>query len=137
MILAFLIAIVLPIIVAQRSREIEGFTEFYLQDNFGRASSFPDEILVDELFTIITGITNHEGRTVEYSVIVKYGDQIISSVPFLSISNGESWNHPVEISIPNAGNQQIIEFILIRQGYPSPYRNLHIFVDVKPADVNN
>lgn len=135
LILALLIAAILPIVViAQRSKGIDGFTEFYIQDSSGRASNFPDEILVDELFTINMVITNHEGSTVEYSIIVKSADQVIVSVPPFSLINGESFSHSLEFALSNSGNRQMIEFILIRQGYTSPYRNLHLYVDAKPSD---
>ncbi|OPX67310.1 MAG: hypothetical protein A4E30_00028 [Methanomassiliicoccales archaeon PtaB.Bin215] len=48
--------------------EEKGFTEFYILNEEGHAYDFPREMVKGENATIIVGIINHEGSTVDYSV---------------------------------------------------------------------
>ena len=46
----------------------EGFTEFYVLNEQGKASDYPTNITLGDNAHIIIGIVNHEGRTVNYTV---------------------------------------------------------------------
>jgi len=48
----------------------EQFTEFYVLNEQGQAYDYPRDLNVSEEASIIVGIANHEGRTVNYTVEV-------------------------------------------------------------------
>ena len=51
-------------------REGESFTEFYILGPDGKASGYPNEMIVGKNATIIIGLANHEHRTVNYTIVI-------------------------------------------------------------------
>ncbi len=51
-------------------RQGESFTEFYILGPDGKASGYPNQLIVDENATIIIGLANHEHRTVNYTIVI-------------------------------------------------------------------
>jgi uncharacterized membrane protein len=112
----------------------EYFTEFYILGQEGLAEDYPREITAGDSVAITTGITNREGVTSTYHIQVKLGDQVIGQDGPLTLENNSTWEQPVEFSIPIVGDDQQAMFILDREGQPSPYRTLRLWIKVTPAE---
>jgi uncharacterized membrane protein len=109
-------------------------TEFYMLGQEGLAEDYPREIIAGQVVTITTGITNREGVTSTYHLQVKLGDQVIGQASPITLENNATWEQPVEFSIPIVGDDQQAMFILDREGKPSPYRTLRLWIKVTPTE---
>ena len=111
----------------------ELMTEFYILGQEGLAEDYPREVTAGQVVTITTGITNREGSTSTYNIQIKSSDQVIGQAGPITLENKATWEQAVEFSVPKVGDDQQITFILNREGQPSPYRTLQLWINVKPA----
>ncbi len=112
----------------------EYFTEFYILGQEGLAEDYPREIVAGEVVTVTTGITNREGETSTYYVQIKLNDQVIGQAGPIRLENTSIWEERVKFSVPIVGDDQQVRFILEREGKPSPYRTLLLWMNVKLAE---
>jgi uncharacterized membrane protein len=126
----------------------EAFTEFYILGPGGNASGYPTNLTVNETGSVIIGVANHEGASVNYSVRIDLvGVQIVynatsgfnetievnrttwTQIP-ITVGDGATWTHPYSFSIPSRGLWKV-QFLLFKEGnFASAYRELHLFVKV-------
>ena len=126
----------------------ETFTEFYILGPGGKASGYPTNLTVNETGSVIIGVVNHEGASVNYSVRIDLvGVQIVynatsgfnekievnrttwTQIP-ITVGDGANWTHPYGFSIPSRGLWKV-QFLLFKEGnFASRYRELHLFVKV-------
>jgi uncharacterized membrane protein len=107
------------------------FTEFYILGPDGRADGYPTDLTVGQPAQVIVGVINHEYDTVNYKVQVQVGDQTYSTTEPIGLTNGQKWEQPIEFSANMPQQKMEVQFLLFRQGYTSPYRLLHLWVNVK------
>ena len=111
----------------------ESFTEFYILGQEGLAEDYPREVIMGQVLTITTGITNREGNTSTYNIQIMSDNQVIGQAGPIILENNATWEQPVEFSLSTVGDDQQITFILNREGQPSPYRSLQLWINVKAA----
>ena len=111
----------------------ERFTEFYILGQERLAEDYPREMIMGQILTITTGITNREGITSTYSIQIKSNDQVIGQAGPITLENKATWEQAVEFTVAKVGDDQQITFILNREGQPAPYRTLQLWINVKPA----
>jgi len=112
----------------------ERFTEFYILGTEGLAESYPREIAAGQTITITTGITNREDSTSIYQVLVLNGDKVIGQAgPFVLI-NDQTFEQPISFTVSTIGDDQQIKFLLEREGQPSPYRSLRLWINVRQPE---
>lgn len=116
-------------------KQAENFSEFYILGKEGLAEDYPREITAGEMVKITTGITNREGTDSTYNIQVKLDDQVIGEAGPIDLENGATWEQAVEFSVPAVGEDQQIQFFLDREGQPSPYRLLKLWLNVTTVDV--
>lgn len=109
----------------------EKFTEFYILGPGDKAEGYPTDINVGKKGQVSVGVVNHEYAMVNYTVYVKIGNAVKSTIGPIALSNEQKWEHPVEFSADKPGQNQKVEFLLYREGDTAPYRSLHIWVNVK------
>ena len=130
---ALMIAIITAGWIFLKPSRSQFMTEFYVLGSEGLAESYPREITVGETVTITTGITNREGTTSIYNIQIKLNEQVIGQDGPFTIENDGTWEHPVAFIVPIAGDDQQLTFILVKEGQPSPYRSLRLWLNVKLA----
>lgn len=133
----------------------EQFTEFYLltedpETGEAIAGEYPDEIVRGEAETIHVGITNNEGETRNYTVIVllqRFNEQReIQEVERLdaytvTVPEGETVEEPHEIRPEMTGEDLRVTYLLYTGSPPenttlgtdNAYRHVHIWIDVPPS----
>ena len=111
----------------------ERFTEFYMLGAEGQAQDYPRQVTAGQPVTLTVGISNREGAAAVYRIQVKADDQMLTQAGPLSLANGKSWEQALEFTPPTAGDDQQIQIFLEREGQPSPYRSLRLWINVQPA----
>lgn len=99
---------------------------------------------MDANATLLVGVTNHEGRPVEYSVVAtlqQYAVRtnstgaevkaLVGSLPItqfnITLRDQDKWERELAFSIPRAGLYKV-ELELWLLGSTAPYRELHLWV---------
>jgi uncharacterized membrane protein len=133
----------------------ETFTEFYLLHESGDeddelvAANYPSEFVVGESKPVVVGIRNHEGGSVEYTVVVQLQEvriegnetvvlerQELDQFTSPEIGDNETWQRTYEIRPTMTGEQLWVQYLLYRGEPPaSPtrenaYRDLHLEINV-------
>lgn len=120
---------ILLILVVGRGDEGEPFTEFYLLGPAGTADGYPATLTPGEEASLVLGIVNREGRETVYSVSLFVDGTLVDEIEGLRLGPRQRWEQPVGFTLTQAGERQLVEFVLYRDGRDRPYRTLHLWVD--------
>ncbi len=137
----------------------ETFTEFYLltENETGDlvASGYPTNFIVGENESLVVGIDNHEGQTIEYTVVVELQRVRMSnnSVTVLEerelqrfsprVASNETWRQKHMISPTLTGNRLRLTYLLYKDAPPNEptvenaYRELHLWINVSNSAETN
>ncbi len=112
-------------------------TEFYILGPNGLAQSYPRETVLNEPLAITMGIANREEDAHEYRVEVwavnPWQDnqrEPLSEIKLNTLAREEIEEIPVTWSMPWAGKDQKVEFLLFIDDEPEAYRQLRLWLDV-------
>jgi uncharacterized membrane protein len=130
-------------------KEGEHFTEFYIlgpegkADNYttkyilgpeGKADNYTTKYIFGENSTITVGIVNHEYRPVNYTMEIRLENKsfpLPENLQHVTLAHNETWQKPVTFSPPFVGKNMKLEFLLFNEtNKNTPYRNLHLWIDV-------
>lgn len=105
-------------------------TEFYILDSTGSVGNFTRQLMVNEPFEMLVGVTNHEANFTVYELKIKINDNFVGR-EYINLENGKKWEEKVKIVPKITGSNQKVEFLLFKdKERVSPYRSLYIIVDV-------
>jgi uncharacterized membrane protein len=130
---ALLVALLSVAAILLLPKPSEHFSEFYILGPEGQAQDYPREVTAGQAVTLNVGITNQEGVVAIYQIKIKTGGQVLTQTGPVTLENGKSWQKALEFSMPTAGDDQQVLLVLEREGQPSPYRSLQLWINVKPS----
>ncbi len=131
---ALLLAVITAAWIFLKPSPNQFMTEFYILGSEGLAEDYPQEVIVGDTVSVTVGIANREGTTSSYNIQVLQNDQVIGQAIQITLENQATWEGPMGFALPDAGDDQQVVFILEREGYPSPYRTLRLWINVKLAN---
>lgn len=108
-------------------RAEEEFTEFY----FAGQGDYHQEVSFGEEVTAVVGIINHEGRIVDYCIIVEIDEEEVQHTVPITLDCEEEWEGSVSFVPVNTGEDQKVEFFLLMDDDSEPCLTLDFRVDVK------
>jgi uncharacterized membrane protein len=111
----------------------ERFTEFYLLGPGGMASDYPTNLTLGESGTVIVGITNQEGGPLQYLVHVWLNDTKIGDLAPITLAYEATSEQTYTFTPTQVGARWKLEFLLYREDRSAVYRDLHLWVTVRPA----
>ncbi|MFC1945194.1 DUF1616 domain-containing protein [Chloroflexota bacterium] len=136
----------------------EKFTEYYILGNSGKAQDYPSKFtmesgqvtrlqygtempeIISERGMVTIGIVNREYRLTSYLVTMAIdgepvaifdGVKNISRLGPIELVDGEKWEQEIGFTPQHIGDNQKVEFFLIKNGGSDPYLTLHFWIDVK------
>ena len=134
LIFSILASVATLVYVIMAPKEGEHFTEFYILGPEGMADNYPTRYAVGENGTVIVGITNHEYRTMNYSMEMQLENtsmDLPENLIHISLGHDAAWEEPVTITPPFEGKNMKLEFLLFNETEKSvPYRDLHLWINV-------
>jgi uncharacterized membrane protein len=107
-------------------------TEFYTLGAAGLAQDYPREVAPGEEMELLVGITNHEGTRAEYRVEVRAAGLSLTQIGPITLEDGASWEQPVRYTLVGIGDNQRIDVLLFYKDTATPYRQLQLWVNVRP-----
>ena len=136
----------------------EKFSEFYILGLNDKAQDYPSEFIMEgdqvtyvkygadlpemagERGIVTLGIVNHEYQPTSYRVTMVIdgepvavfdGAENISRLGPIELVDGEKWEQEIGFTPQHIGDNQKVEFFLIKNGGTDPYLTLHLWIDVK------
>ena len=107
----------------------ERFTEFYVLDSSGKADNYSTELKIDQPFTYLVGVSNHEYGIVNYTVQIALDKNMLTDQQ-LSIGHNQTWERNISIVPNKKGTDMKLEFWLFKENnFTEPYRELHLWVN--------
>lgn len=107
-------------------------TEFYILGPGGEASGYPTNLTVGETGTVIVGITNHERKSVTYTVQLRLDNRTTES-RVVTVDQGQTWENEFSFT-PESRGEKKLWISLYRGQSPNatgePYRELWLLVNV-------
>jgi uncharacterized membrane protein len=81
----------------------------------------------------VIGDVNKERETMEYVLRVRPDNETLQEKD-LTLANGQASKARFTFTPHTAGDKRKMEFLLYKKGYSTPYRDLHLWLDVKPQN---
>jgi len=109
----------------------EAYTEFYILNLEGEAVDYPQALAVGQPGQAVAVIINHEQTETTYHIdIIVNGVNQNRSQP-ITLENDGRWEETVTFTPDSVGENQKVEFQLIKNDEPGVYRSTHIWIDVE------
>ncbi len=109
------------------------YTELYVLGPDGKAQDYPSQFRLGEEQSVIVGVTNHEQRAVDYTLVASLngttGSSTLSTEKF-SLANNQNWEQTVAIRPDQIGTNLKLSFILYANNDTSPLQMTHLWVNV-------
>ncbi|WP_410508101.1 DUF1616 domain-containing protein [Methanosarcina hadiensis] len=112
----------------------EPFTEFYILGSEGQADNYTTEYIQGESGTVVIGITNHELRTVDYTLDVRLKNKSLAlpeNLRHIRLEDNMTLEEPLEITPPIEGKNMELQFLLFNDTEKEvPYEDLRLWINV-------
>ena len=138
----------------------EHFTEFYILGLNGDAQNYPTTFffqgnqvksvvygntkeLSESRGMVTLGIVNHEQQTEAYFLKlvvdgeptnIEFGGATSDVLGNITLKQGEKWQNTIGFIPEHVGDNQRVEFILMKGNVTTPYNTLYLWIDVKEAN---
>jgi uncharacterized membrane protein len=107
-------------------------TEFFLLDANRQIEQLPTTATAGQPLPLTFGIISHERTVAEYQVRVVIANQVISGSWPAPVAPGEEYDVQLDMQTPaTLQGATEVRFLLYRDG--QPYRELHLWLDIKPG----
>jgi uncharacterized membrane protein len=161
LIITIFLSVAALVYVIVTPKQGEKFTEFYILGPGGKAYDYPTSVQAGNRSTVIVGVVNHEYALVNYTMSISLNNTpmnntLMNNAAFygnsrndlqfiypimstnLTLLHNETWEKPVFYVLNHTGDRQKLEFLLYRDGdFTSPYRDLHLWVNVSKSGLNS
>jgi uncharacterized membrane protein len=109
----------------------EGFTDFYLQDEYGKARDFTRRVTIGQDVEVTVGIVNREHETVSYRVVVSLDGVTQTELGPIVLADEEVWEQAITLTPQQSVGEQKAEFFLYARGNDELYRGpLRLWIEV-------
>jgi uncharacterized membrane protein len=125
-----LVSIVSGTLVIARPKRQQPFTDFYVLGPEGRLERYPSKIKSGEQALVNLVVANREGQDQKYTVDVRWDGETVETLGPMEVPAGDEWSTPVTLKPSTVGNNQIVEFILKKNGTDDTYLLLRLWIDV-------
>jgi uncharacterized membrane protein len=108
------------------------YTELYIVGSEGNASEYPQNLSVGESGEVTVGIGNHEHRTMQYTLVYRFGNESIGNQT-VSVESGDSWEDTLSFTPESTGRKRLRIAVYRGDDVPSqsdPYRSVYLWVSV-------
>jgi uncharacterized membrane protein len=111
----------------------EAYTAFYVLGPDGKAQDYPSQFRLGEEQSVIVGVTNHEQRAMDYTLVTTLSDNVSSSTlstETLHLANNENWEQPMNVRPDRIGEDMQLSFLLYGYNDTTPLQTTHLWVNV-------
>ncbi len=124
------------LVYAKVTTEPEKFTALYILGENGKAENYPEELRLNETSHLLVGIENYEYETVNYKLVLKFGDSVLKEED-IKLDHKSKWLNNVTfeplLSQSTAfaeSTPKKLEIQLLKDN--KTYRSVHLLMTVNP-----
>jgi len=118
---AILVCIGTIIYLSLTPQPSDKFTEFYLLNQDGKASDYPEEIKAGQPVKVILGVVNHDTNPATYKVQIMVNGAIINTLETGNLLNNQKLERKIDFTLNHAGANQRVEFYLFMNNREKPH----------------
>jgi uncharacterized membrane protein len=133
LVLVSLVALTATIYLVAAPTGGEAYTAFYILGPDGKAQDYPSQFRLGEAKSVIVGVSNHEQRAMDYTLVTTLNGNASSSTlsaENLHLANDETWERPVTIRPDRIGDNMQLSFLLYGDNDTTPLQTTHLWVNV-------
>lgn len=131
LILSIITAVGALVYVVVTPKQGEHFTEFFILGPEGKAAGYPTDLFSNNTYSIRVGIVNNEFESVNYTLLVNLENSSLYA-DSITLSHNRSYEDEIAFTPTIQGDNLKLEFLLYKNhNMTSPYRSLHLWVDVQ------
>lgn len=137
LIISIIAASALTIYVIITPKKGEEFTEFYILDEAGKAADYPTSLSIGEEGEVIVGVVNREYENISYLFRAETENRTIGEKE-IELAHNETLEFPFTFSFTaSEKGRKKLKFVLFKGnqsegiGAAEPYRELHLWIDVR------
>ncbi len=137
LVISIIIAVSVLIYVIAVPKEGETFTEFYIVNENGTAENYPGDLTIGENGTVIVGVICREHERSTYTIVIELvnltgeRENITLQQYDLTLEHDQR-NETVFNFIVSENGTYKLQFLLYIDDNKGPYRELHLWINVKP-----
>jgi uncharacterized membrane protein len=105
--------------VTADSKVGEHFTEFYILDSKGEIPYAVTNLTLGQNETVTVGITNHEGKTIDYRIEVTVNGINVNEIKGIILVSGQKWENPIVFTPQIADSNTRVDFTLFEDNETS------------------
>jgi uncharacterized membrane protein len=133
LVLVSVVALSATIYLAAAPTGGEAYTALYILGPNGKAQDYPSQFRLGEEKSVIVGVSNHEQRAMDYTLVTTLNGNASSSTlsaESLHLANDETWERPVTIRPDRIGEDMQLSFLLYGYNDTTPLQTTHLWVNV-------
>lgn len=133
LVLILVVALTATIYLVAWPKGGEAYTALYILGPDGKAQDYPSQFRLGGEKSVIVGVSNHEQRPMDYTLVTTLNDSANSSTLFtkrLHLANDETWEQPVTIRPDRIGDDMQLSFLLYSDNDATPLQTTHLWVNV-------
>lgn len=123
--------------VVTYNKNIQGYTEFYLLGENGKAEGYPRELLVGQEGSVTLVLVNKEQRQMTYQISIRQPDGKVwinkktGNDITVSLDNGQDWQGDITFVFNKPDEGQKLEFNLFTDDSTEPYLGTYLKIDIE------
>lgn len=117
----------------------DSYTEFYVLGPDGSASEYPTDLSVSESGTVRVGLSNHEGASATYTVVLRLGGERVAARS-VSLRQGQTWEQNFSFTPDSPGSKKLQILLYDGEsidGTSEPRQRLRLWIDVTKASAQS
>jgi uncharacterized membrane protein len=130
LVISIVAALLALVFVISTPKQGERFTEFYILGEGGKAADYPTDLILGDVAVVRVGVVNHEFESANYTLKVALENSTLIS-DSLTLHHNGTWMEDVSFVPGKKGTALKLEFLLYKNDGLEPYRDLHLWVDVR------
>ena len=118
-------------LASDATNRTRGLTEFYLLGPDATIGAYPGVTTQGDEALVILGVANREGESSAYRISVRAGADVVAEIDDFRLTDGGRWEKAIALTPAQTAGREKVQFLLYRKGASTPYRSLHLWLDVE------
>lgn len=125
------VGVALSVLTAPRLSD--AYSEFYVLTPDGGADGYQTSTTLGDPVRFRLGAVSYESAATQFTVRMRMGSTDLGGFGPFTLNPAARWQQEVAVTPDRVGDHQRLELVLLKNGEQQPYRQLHLWIDVREA----